>query len=77
MAGDRGLAFAMIGLIGATIVWVGESRTHAAHARPAISASATPGKISKVKAVLHPAPSYATDGAFRANDANPLATPFD
>jgi len=65
----------MIGLIGSTMLWVGYSRTHTAHARPAISASAAPGKTSPVKTVLHPAASHA-DGLLEA-DVRLLVRPLN
>jgi hypothetical protein len=40
MAGDRGLAFVLVGLIGSTMVWVGHVRTIQHRAKPAIHAAA-------------------------------------
>ncbi len=77
MAGDRGLAFAMIGLIGSTMVWLGQNRTHAPHPRPAITASATPAKICPVKTAVYDAPSHSAVGTFEAEGATPLITPLD
>jgi hypothetical protein len=47
MAGDRSLAFVIIGLIGSMIVWIGAPRVHGSHLVPAVNAYAaarrTPG----------------------------------
>jgi hypothetical protein len=41
MAGDRGLAFVLVGLMGSTLVWVGHARMNTQRARPAIHAADT------------------------------------
>jgi hypothetical protein len=51
MAGDRSLAFAMAGMIGATALWVCQARMEPPHAQPAKSAYAAPAIRQLVRGV--------------------------
>jgi hypothetical protein len=47
MAGDRGLAFVLVGLMGSTMVWVGHARMNTQRARPAIHAADTSARVPR------------------------------
>ncbi len=70
MAGDRSLAFVMIGLIGSAIVWVGTS--HGRDVKPAINAYALARKASVVRSVpaVRPNPSSSTNKAEKTRFAD-------